>query len=418
MSLAELRRVQQLVGDMQRQRHDLSQAVRQLTENSNTLYQQIKPSDHSSQSKKKNLSTSWTETDLDSMISTDHQLSSSFDNISINTQDLSASTYLNNRSGNLSSLNCSTSDNGDYMFNKLISSHKSQDFDAIESSEVENEDFLEGMSVTALNNKNGIFDFPLRTGNQHNQDKQEIKTVRIVKRESERRHRDRERSNANSSITSMQNLDHVIEEDMLNTEFNRSKSLPRTYLDKHDLYASQSKSLKSVQQHLPTTSAYTPNSVNSMNYNDYYNSLTAQYPISMTEMKDKPEGINVDVYLNNSMAPSTYTSQNPKNPFLNNLTAPQKTDSIQSLNKAIGDLSPVFQSEAARQIINEINHEMSGNSSEENSKKNPLASKQRRAVPREKRRHYTAPSNTLSTKSTKYVQSENDMNKNVNITAV
>lgn len=142
--LAELRRVQQLVGDMQRQRHDLSQAVRQLTENSNTLYQQIKPTDHSSQSKKKNLSSSWTETDLDSMISTDHQLSSSIDNLSINTQDLSASTYLNNRSGNLSSLNCSGSDNGDFMFNKLMSSHNAQEFDAVESSEVENDDFLEG----------------------------------------------------------------------------------------------------------------------------------------------------------------------------------------------------------------------------------------------------------------------------------
>ena len=38
---SELRRVQQLVGDMQRQRQELSQAVRQLTENSNTLYQQM-----------------------------------------------------------------------------------------------------------------------------------------------------------------------------------------------------------------------------------------------------------------------------------------------------------------------------------------------------------------------------------------
>lgn len=151
MWLAELRRVQQLVGDMQRQRHDLSQAVRQLTENSNNLYQQMKPSDHSSSfsSKKKNLSTSWTETDLDSMISTDHQLSSSFDNLSINTQDLSASTYLNNRSGNLSSLNLSGSDNGDFMFNKLMSSHKPQEFDVIESSEVENDDFLEGNSPPA-----------------------------------------------------------------------------------------------------------------------------------------------------------------------------------------------------------------------------------------------------------------------------
>lgn len=212
----------------------------------------------------------------------------------------------------------------------------------------------------------------------------------------------------------MQNLDHVTEEDQLTSEFNRSKSLPRTYLDKHELYASQltDKKLKSTKsvQNLPTTSAYTPNSTNLINYNDYYNSLTAQYPISMSELKKKPEGVNVDHYLNSSKAATaTYTSPNPKNPFLDNLSTSHKTDSIQSLNKAIGDLSPVFQSEAARQIITE----MSGNSSEENTKKNPLANKQRRAIPREKRRHYTAPSNTLSTKSTKYVQSENDMNKNV-----
>lgn len=44
---SELRRVQHLVGDMQRQRQELSMAVRQLTENSNTLCQQIKPNDHS-----------------------------------------------------------------------------------------------------------------------------------------------------------------------------------------------------------------------------------------------------------------------------------------------------------------------------------------------------------------------------------
>lgn len=44
---SELRRVQHLVGDMQRQRQELSMAVRQLTENSNTLCQQIKPSEYS-----------------------------------------------------------------------------------------------------------------------------------------------------------------------------------------------------------------------------------------------------------------------------------------------------------------------------------------------------------------------------------
>lgn len=40
---AELRRVQQLVGDLQRQRKELSVQVRQLTEKSHSLVQQIRP---------------------------------------------------------------------------------------------------------------------------------------------------------------------------------------------------------------------------------------------------------------------------------------------------------------------------------------------------------------------------------------
>lgn len=39
----ELRRVQQLVGDLQRQRQELSVQVRQLTEKSHSLVQQIRP---------------------------------------------------------------------------------------------------------------------------------------------------------------------------------------------------------------------------------------------------------------------------------------------------------------------------------------------------------------------------------------
>lgn len=40
---AELRRMQQLVGDLQRQRKELSIQVRQLTEKSHSLVQQIRP---------------------------------------------------------------------------------------------------------------------------------------------------------------------------------------------------------------------------------------------------------------------------------------------------------------------------------------------------------------------------------------
>lgn len=45
----ELRRVQQLVGDLQRQRQELSVQVKQLTEKSHSLVQQIKPQASSSE---------------------------------------------------------------------------------------------------------------------------------------------------------------------------------------------------------------------------------------------------------------------------------------------------------------------------------------------------------------------------------
>lgn len=45
----ELRRVQQLVGDLQRQRQELSVQVKQLTEKSHSLVQQIKPQATSSE---------------------------------------------------------------------------------------------------------------------------------------------------------------------------------------------------------------------------------------------------------------------------------------------------------------------------------------------------------------------------------
>lgn len=47
---AELRRVQQLVGDLQRQRKELSIQVRQLTEKSHNLVQQIRPQPTSGES--------------------------------------------------------------------------------------------------------------------------------------------------------------------------------------------------------------------------------------------------------------------------------------------------------------------------------------------------------------------------------
>lgn len=80
----ELKRVQELVGDMQRQRQELSLAVRQLTLNSNSIYERLKPKQTQSPSSydldisvatnsgNKRLHSNWTETDLDSMISKDY----------------------------------------------------------------------------------------------------------------------------------------------------------------------------------------------------------------------------------------------------------------------------------------------------------------------------------------------------------
>lgn len=421
----ELRRVQHLVGDMQRQRQELSQAVRQLTENSNTLYQQIRPAkEHSSSSshiKKRSQSTSWTETDLDSMYSIDHGMSASMDNINLNggSEMGSNSTtplYIDTGSANssVSILNCSTSSKlSDYGNQKQ--NYRQHESDGIESSGIDSDDLLEGSAFANLNNS----------------EKQEIKTVRIVKRESERRHRDRERGSISANSISSQNLDHVMEEEaQLMEAYSRSSSLPRhSFIESHELHKQPKADQLSQSLNYQTTSMYASNPSIPVKYTDYYNNLQNQYPVSMTTPRTPTITSSMENYLQktpaNSYIPqhqqppsSEVKSKNPFHEYLNptatanaqqtNAGLRQKTESIQSLTKTIGSLSPIFQSEAARQII----IEMSSHPSEENNEKIPLANKQRRAVPKEKRRHYTAP-NTLNAKSMQNIQSENDMNKNV-----
>lgn len=408
----ELRRVQNMVGDMQRQRQELSQAVRQLTENSQTLYQQIKPAkDHLSGSqsslaattpssshikKNRSNSTSWAETDLDSMYSIDHGLlASSMDNLS-----LSQSTtplYIDTGSVNSSSiLNFSSSSKNDGT-----RSLQHNELEQMELSGMDSDDMLE----------NSVF------SNLTGQEKAEPKTVRIVKRESERRHRDRERGNVANSV---HNLDHVTEEEAQFIEdFNRSKSLPRSYLDTQELYTQpESKSDRMMQHQSSASPMYSSSPAIPIKYTDYYSMHSnpqQQYPVSMS---------NVDTFMQRNQPQPSYIGQsapeavNSKNPFHMYMTPEpqpavhstgmrQKTESIQSLTKAIGSLSPVFQSEAARQIITEM--------SEESHEKIPLAQKKKRATARDSRRYMTAPSNTLNAKSMQNIQSENDMNKNVSI---
>lgn len=413
----ELRRVQNMVGDMQRQRQELSQAVRQLTENSQTLYQQIKPakdqlsdsqtsltattpSSSSHIKKHRSNSTSWAETDLDSMYSVDHGMfGSSMDNLS-----LSQSTtplYIDTGSANTSGmLNASSS-------SKIAGARSlhSAELEQLELSGMDSDDMLENTGFSNLTN----------------QEKAEPKTVRIVKRESERRHRDRERGQVASSV---QNLDHVTEEEAQFIEdFNRSKSLPRSYLDTQELYTQpESKADRMLQQQTTASSMYSSSPAIPIKYTDYYSMNSNPQPIYPVSMS------NVDSYMQRNQPPSSYLGQsapvpaNSKNPFHMYMTPEpqptvhstgmrQKTESIQSLTKAIGSLSPIFQSEAARQIITE----MAGNTSEENNEKIPLAQKKKRATARDSRRYMTAPSNTLNAKSMQNIQSENDMNKNVSI---
>lgn len=337
--------MQQLVGDMQRQRQELSQAVRQLTDNSNQL--------ESSLQKKRPGDTSWMETDLDSNRSVEHARVDSTRPLYVET--MSSSQYRTDAES-------SGMDSGDDLLDPAFA----------------------GLSQ---------------------QEKQEIKTVRIVKRESGRRQREsRERSHSTSL-----NLDHVNEEEAFVDDFqdlqNYGSYPADTYEQFNPMMMGQEAEVNSKN---PFHSEMASSSVDFSNY----------YPVSMTERTSYLGNYNYGTQSNTTA--SGMAAQNTGNRL--NVGGggglKSKTESIQSLTKSITDLSPVFQSEAARQII----YEMSGNTSEENSdSKMPLSNKHRRQIPKEKRRHNTAPNNVLPKSAQQQLQqhqqhqnqSENDMNKPV-----
>lgn len=368
---------------MQRQRQELSQAVRELTDSSNTIYQEMNR--NVTGMKKRTSSTSWTETDLDSI-----DQSRTSDSLSESTIPLFIDTMSSSMNSN-NIVNCSSSSRiEDYDINKLMNGKIMNGFadEIIDSMALENDDF-EGSAFSNLTQ----------------QEKQEIKTVRIVKRESERRQRDRERS----GLFSTQNLDQVMEEEaqLFNSAINsdsynayqRSKSLPRGgngsgYIETHEIY-NQTPNMQQYQ----LQSKY-------MGGNDYYNSLNMQsnaYPVSVI---DRVADLYSDTSSQMTQIEKSYTTNYYPS---SNGNLSQKAESIQSLTKTLGELSPVFQSEAARQIIIEMS---SGNSGDDENVKVPNANKQRRAIPKEKRRHFTAPHH-VNAKTVQTIQSENDMNKNV-----
>lgn len=275
---SELRRVQVLVADMQRQRQDLSFAVRQLTDNSNSLYHQLR--------KRSDTKCPWSETDLD----------------------------LEN-----------------------IEKEKNVNFDIYDKNDRE------------LSNDSDIQNF----SNLTLQDKQEIKTVRIVKREAEKRQRDREKTDK-----SIQNLDDVLKE-----EFNVLQEYNQNRLRSQ----SRDSDLNDMKP-MNSTNPFRIGKSSDRSLLDLYGNEDNSYLVSFTENRTQKS-------LDNSMK--------------------SKKGNIES--------SLIYQSEAAKQIITEMSNSVDNG-----------AGAQKRLIPKEKKRHNTAPHH-INSQFIELMQSSNESNKNVSL---
>ncbi|KAF5285163.1 hypothetical protein FQA39_LY16751 [Lamprigera yunnana] len=286
---SDLHRVQQKVGDLQRQRLELSALVRQLTDRSNSL-QQLRLSSISTQAgqgNKKKINALWRETDLDTMKFIDH--------------------------GEL----------GDTLTNEITPLYINTNIKHNVESDFSISDFKSNGSASD-DNQNSV-----------PQEKQEIKTVRIVKRESERRQRDREK------ITSGR-WDVVTEEE--------EDSSPTSRI----LFGSMSKT--------ESTIALDDVVPNNLDNNKSSVILSRQNSTSHSSLPQLYSDIRTALNLS---------------------------------SEKISELSPIFTSESAKQIIMEMTaHDM-------------LKHTNRRIVPKEKRRHYTAPHNNLIIKSLNRLPTDN-----------
>ncbi|XP_063929554.1 uncharacterized protein LOC135141905 isoform X3 [Zophobas morio] len=289
---SDLQRVQQKVGDLQKQRQELSLQVRQLTDRSNSLQQQVKRSpsavtpNNQNTSNKKKVNSFWRETDLDTMNVIDH---------------------------------------GDSWDNQVFNDVSSYSADLKQESDLYGRGFKTTDSGSDDNAQNP---------NLICHEKPEIKTVRIVKRESERRQRDREKSATGK-------WDVLVEED--NSSQNSSVLFRPT----------------PVQKTQSSTNVMLP-------------------PFEM----DKSGVLSRQSSLSSPSLPQTFSDR--------------MSSSAEGSVDRSPELSPVFKSEAARQIITEMsNQDM------------PKYMK-RRAVPKEKRRHYTAPHNNLIMKSLNQLPTDED----------
>ncbi|XP_032522606.2 pleckstrin homology domain-containing family A member 7 isoform X5 [Danaus plexippus] len=333
----EVSRVQHLVSALQRQRQELSRAVRHLTQQSHVLQ-----TTHDSTGKRRPMS-SWQETNLDTGHTIDHGHSD---------YDYEPSAPLQ-----------PPGHYGQSMETPLYVDTRSPGMDV--ASPINSED----MHHTAF-------------GNLTNVEKQEIKTVRIVKRESERRQRDRERSLQPMSDWSANNItaniDQFLEEELVQPINNyRASSLPRTDYSKYEEYYSkpqnqdQSPYIRINDKNMDQSPKY-PSSPSLSNY-DYsrdISSLSSSYHRSYDKSGyDRTNSLSTQ-YLNTPTDSARTLTNDPIS----------KTSSMASLTRSNIELSPIFKSEAAKQIITEMSSDAPKN-----------GTLHRRQVPKEKRRHYTAP---------------------------
>lgn len=283
---SNLHQVKKKIGELQQQRHKLSLQVRQLTDRSSNLTQPKFPTNDIQNNgiHKKRIQSLWRETDLDTMSITDH---GEYD---CNSPRIKSSPlYIN-------------------------TNYRHDDYDFYQDSN----------SNHSVSDNNLVISTP--------QEKQEIKTVRIVKRESEKRQRDREKSIPPGKWDSLQ------EEDSSSDNCNIFKPPPSHIIQSTPSLASSTEDINGL-------AAVANNSISSPNLCDFEEKQEANF--------------------------STSTEKSH-------------------------DISPVFKSEAARQIITEMSIQQTPKQTN------------RRAVPKEKRRHYTAPHDQSILQSIQQLPSDMD----------
>ena len=518
---AELRRVQQLVGDLQRQRKELSIQVRQLTEKSHSLVQQIRPQPSSApqvHQPKKRTHNSWLETDLDSGVTLDHGLDSPAspalsssprskqngipypqfvppmqmkDSSPTNRQQIQQP-YPQSSQNHISSLSPQLREQiqqhqlkqqllkdqmqgkGSLMQVNVAPLYVNTDSRAQDSNK-RDESLTNGTSMPAPEyippppppplNEESLYNDNYRqnedskfAGLMHNREKQEIKTVRIVKRESERRQRDRGDRTGNIGIPLTNGLQapggakrlcdddlggsqkfekaqlgRVVEEspmihaqstvqltDLDDVQFQRSMSLPRGFggqrqqqpeihqgpvvppprsdsmhalrsmLARRNKVRFESQDGSSDSTLSPYTESLASSSHVAMSSPNY--STSPSYSPSQQNYPGQPirPSHQQQYYLNQYRHYETSMAgknESPSNTVSPELLPPTKLEGQEraygsSLNVNASNspqLSPVFKSEAAKQIIKEMTERK-------------VEGPRRRQIPREKRRHYTVSS--------------------------